>query len=109
MHIPVPTLETDLNLNLFKTTGLTPHILVNRKDSWTVRAMIGRATNGRVDSSLYDRKGRTYQDEDEEKKDMKSELNKFMSRLSSIRPKSMMDDEMDDDEDLDLTNVHKEK
>ncbi|CAL6006992.1 Conserved_hypothetical protein [Hexamita inflata] len=51
-HVPVPVFEQDQARNLLKTTGLTPTLLEKNKDSWTVRAMIGRATAFRVDSQL---------------------------------------------------------
>ena len=50
--VPVPVFEQNEAFNLYRTTGLTPRLLTERKNSWTVRAAIGRATGFRVDSSL---------------------------------------------------------
>ncbi|KAH0574575.1 hypothetical protein SS50377_24533 [Spironucleus salmonicida] len=51
---PVPTADLDSATTLLKTTGLTPERVYKNRNSWTVRAMLARATRGRVDSSLMD-------------------------------------------------------
>ncbi|KAH0574464.1 hypothetical protein SS50377_24422 [Spironucleus salmonicida] len=50
--IPVPSLDADPARALLKSTGLNPTILDKHKNSWTVRALISKATGGQLDSSM---------------------------------------------------------
>lgn len=48
---PVPSYEDDVAQALLKATGLTPSRVREHRYAWTVRAIVGRATNWKVDSS----------------------------------------------------------
>ncbi|CAL6082673.1 Conserved_hypothetical protein [Hexamita inflata] len=50
---PMPTYEENGASALLKSTGLTPRRLAQHKDSWTVRAILGKATGWKMDSSTY--------------------------------------------------------
>ena len=50
--MPVVTYDSDASRNLLMSTGLNPQLLSKNINSWTVRALLMKASGGRVDSSL---------------------------------------------------------